>query len=57
VHRCGKVQAVDSENVTVSVEKQWGSTAWGDCRVAVDLGRWRATSATSNREIIGPVFK
>lgn len=58
MHGCRKIQVVDSENIlTVSVEKQCDSTAWGGCRVAVDLGKWRATSVKSDIEIIDPVFK
>lgn len=49
---------MNSESIlTIQLEKQCDSTVWGGCRVAVDLGKWRATSVKSNIEIIDPVFK
>lgn len=58
VHRCRKIQAVDSANILmIEVEKQCDSSACGGCRVAVDHGKQRATSVKSDIEIIVPVFK
>lgn len=58
MHRCRKIQIVDSENILrIQVEKQCDSSACGGCRVAVDLGKWKATSVKSDIEIIDPVFK
>lgn len=53
MHRCRKIQAVDSGNITANYRKRCDSTAWGGCRVAVDHGKHllRVT------EIIDPVFR
>lgn len=49
---------MDSENILmIQVEKQCDSSACRGCSVAVDLGKWRATSVKSDIEIIDPVFK